>query len=116
MQTDRIAGLSQSRVTGLAVAVALATGILVGGQVDVVGALSNATQPERESDARSTLAATPLFIVSDADGLYHQQLATAASQCGASGDPLFIGGDRDGLANQAVDALIISARCDDADR
>jgi hypothetical protein len=105
---------SRYRFTGLAMTVALATGILIGGQVDVSGALPGGSSTQHES----AMSAAPLFLVGDVDGLYHQQQATtpAVRWCDTSESPVFIGGDSDGLANPAVNALIPTARCDDAQR
>lgn len=118
MQAGGLARFSQYRLTGLAVAIALAAGILIGGQVDMTGALPGNSSARHEPAAPVAQAVTPHFIVGDTDGLYHQQQATmaVASGCGANNSSLFVGGDVDGLATPAVNALIPVARCANAGR
>lgn len=115
MQAGGQALFSRYRFTGLAVAIALAVGMLIAGQLSVTGALSSATPSRHEPAGSSTQSAVPLFIVSDADGVFHQQQdAAATSHCAERNLPVFIAGDTDGLANPAVNALIPTARCNNA--
>jgi hypothetical protein len=113
MQARGMAYVSAHRASGLIAAVALAAGVLIGGQVDVTGALRNPSAAHHDA-APSQAGTTPLFIIGDADGVFHQQqaAASAAASCGGNSSALFIGGDSDGLANPALNAAIPTSNCD----
>jgi hypothetical protein len=112
MHTRGMASFPLNRASGLMTALALAAGVLIGGQVDITSTLPHSAAAPQEA-APSQVGTLPLFIIGDADGVFHQQhvAASVAGGCDASSAPLFIGGDSDGLANPALNAALPTSSC-----